>query len=198
MIVKRITNHVFNSNTYILSEPTYQDVWIIDVGDTEKIIDWLEKHNKSVKGVLITHSHFDHIYGLNKLLNFESHIPIYISEKGKEGLFSERLNLSFYGGHPFIYKGKDVNIIRDSDIIVLWQDISLKVIESPGHDYSCLSFIVDDYIFSGDSHIPGIPVVKNLPNSNKKLAIVSEEKIINYPGIRYICPGHGEMYQKNL
>ena len=66
--VSCIVNTIFNSNTFILSKRDSSIVWIIDPGDVDILITTLQIDNKQVGGVLITHAHFDHIYGLNKLL----------------------------------------------------------------------------------------------------------------------------------
>ena len=64
--VCRLENDVFTSNTYVLLERGSQGVWLVDIGDFGKVKKLLTPSN-DVKGCFITHSHFDHIYGLNSL-----------------------------------------------------------------------------------------------------------------------------------
>lgn len=66
MQVTKIVNDIFKSNTYILEDDSSASVWLVDCGDTDNMIPLL--HSKQIDGVLLTHAHFDHIYGLNKLL----------------------------------------------------------------------------------------------------------------------------------
>ena len=61
----RLENDVFTSNTYVLLERGSQGVWLVDIGDFGKVKKLLTPSN-DVKGCFITHSHFDHIYGLNE------------------------------------------------------------------------------------------------------------------------------------
>ena len=64
--IQTIVNSVINSCTYILSVNHFNDYWLIDVGDIDKI-EQLIGVDACVRGVFITHAHYDHIYGLNKL-----------------------------------------------------------------------------------------------------------------------------------
>ena len=75
MQIHQIINSIFQSNTYILANDKY--CWIIDIGDTDKVYDYIDdKYN--VKSIFITHSHFDHIYGLNNLIERFPDCTIYI------------------------------------------------------------------------------------------------------------------------
>ena len=61
-----ITNRVFNSRTYILTKEDCEKVWLVDCGDTDRVLEMIGE--KSVEGVLLTHAHTDHIYGLEALM----------------------------------------------------------------------------------------------------------------------------------
>ena len=80
--------------------------------------------------------------------------------------------------------------MNDGDDIELSDDIKAKVVATPGHHPSCLTFIIGDDIFTGDSYIPGVKVVTNLPKGNKKQAEESIEKILSLSEGKTIYPGH--------
>lgn len=63
-----ITNTIFTSKTYILYREGESKVWLVDIGDVEPVVEFLQEKNLSVEGVLLTHAHFDHIYGLEALV----------------------------------------------------------------------------------------------------------------------------------
>ena len=50
MKVERIINTIYASNTYILYDPRYDEVWLVDAGDTNLVIEWIEKYSKTLKG----------------------------------------------------------------------------------------------------------------------------------------------------
>ena len=64
--VDKIVNSIFDSMTWLLSEAESNQVWIVDCGDFEPIIE--EIGERIIAGVLLTHAHFDHIYGLPELI----------------------------------------------------------------------------------------------------------------------------------
>ncbi len=102
---------------------------------------------------------------------------------------SVKANLSFYIDMPMEYEG-DVSILNDGDSIELFEGICLMVIAAPGHNPSCLSFQIDDYLFTGESYIQGVKVVTNMPGGNKKQAQESLSKILKLSEGKTICPGH--------
>lgn len=191
MTIERIVNSVFTSNTFIITEDNYPYCWLIDVGDVEPIFSKIE--NKIVKGILLTHIHYDHIYGINKIINIFPECDIFTSADGKDALYSDKLNFSRYHDDPIILESDNVTVLNENDRIELFPNIFINSIYTPGHNPSCLTYLCDDYIFTGDSYIPGIKVVTNLPKGNKIQAEESVEKIKNIIGTRTICPGHGEI-----
>lgn len=64
----------------------------------------------------------------------------------------------------------------------------VSIIPTPGHNPSCLTFMIDQMIFSGDSYIPGVKTVTNLPGGNRAQAEESIRKILSFGGTIY--PGH--------
>lgn len=196
--IKEIVNNIFASKTYILYQNSCDKAWIVDVGDTEPIIDFIVEGGLSVLGVFFTHSHFDHIYGINELYKKIPYFNIYTSEFGKAALKDAKKNLSLYNGYSMDYINDNVIVLSDGDIIGIFDDVSLNIISTPGHCPSCLTYYTDDYIFTGDSYIPGIKVVTNLPKGNKIQAQESVEKIKELAKNRIICPGHGQIITQQL
>lgn len=188
MIVSYIINTFFTSCTYVFGS-SGNEVWIVDCGDFEPLLSLIE--GKKLKGVLLTHAHFDHIYGLNELLRNYPNTMVYTNESGKEALLDERKNMSLYHETPFVFECPDnIMVVNDGDVIVLSDELKAKVIATPGHHPSCLSYIVNDAIFTGDSYIPGTKVVTNLPKGNKKEAEESLDKILQLAKESTVYPGH--------
>ena len=65
LAVDYITNKVFNSRTYILTSEATDWVWLVDCGNVEVVFERIGE--KQIDGVLLTHTHSDHIYGLEAL-----------------------------------------------------------------------------------------------------------------------------------
>lgn len=195
MQVKQIVNSIFKSNTYIVSENNSAWVWLVDVGDIEGVLNSLTKKT-FIKGVFITHPHFDHIYGINKLIDAFPECVVFTSEEGKKGLFSDKLNLSYYHNDPITFFGSNIQILTENDRIELFENCFLETIETPGHNWSCLTYKVGKYLFTGDSYIPGVQVVTKLKGGDREANKKSLQKIMaNISKETIICPGHGEMAQ---
>lgn len=188
-----IINSVFQSVTYFLIEEERRELAIVDCGDAMPIIDFIRQNGLHLECILLTHSHFDHIYGLNEVLEQYPETTVYTSSKGKLGLCDTRLNLSQYSVEhkPFRLLYKDnVSVLQEGDCISFAGE-QIRVISTPGHDWSCLSYIVDGMVFTGDSYISGINVVVSWPKSNKTEARTSLQRLkeLEQSGLM-ICPGH--------
>jgi hydroxyacylglutathione hydrolase len=186
-------NSVLNSNTYILSLEGYSSVWIIDPGDTDSILEWVRKRNKYVNGILVTHSHYDHIYGINELLQLYPNIKVYSSFYAKEGMMSDKLNGSRYHENPYEIDGSSIEELNDGDRIILWPDFYLDVLETLGHSRDCFSFYINQNLFTGDALIPNHKVVTKMKFGDAELALKSLKLIFEkFDSNTFIWPGHGD------
>lgn len=184
-----IVNTIFSSITYILPTGNQRDCWLVDCGDVEKVIerDW------NVLGVLLTHSHTDHIYGLNKLIETFPDALVYTNAEGAMGLQNPKWNFSHYHddvedfvlAHP-----ENVRVIEKEGIYDIG-DMQVEVLFVPGHEPSCLAFRIGNKIYTGDAYIPGVKVVTTFPRSNKKIAIESLARLqqLEASGLT-VMPGH--------
>ena len=161
----------------------------MDCGDLRPLLPLL--YGKQLKGVLLTHAHFDHIYGLNELLRLYPDTLVITNQMGMDALLDAKKNMSFYHETPFVFEYPDnIRIVNDGDEIELSENLKTKIVATPGHHPSCLTYVIGDAIFTGDSYIPGVKVVTNLPKGNKKQAQESLAKISELSRGRTIYPGH--------
>ena len=131
---------------------------------------------------------------MNYLLKKFPDAFIYTNEFGKNALQSPKINFSRYHEEVedfILLKPENVRVIKDGDQIELYDDASVEVFATPGHDESCLTYMIKNNLFTGDSYIPGLKVVTTFPYSNKEKALLSEQKIISLVHNCNIYPGHG-------
>ena len=195
MEIRQYVNCVFTSNTWILS--CRNIIYLIDCGDVDNLLTVLPKEG-SIKGVFLTHTHFDHIYGIKRLVELFPLCLIYTSEYGVKGLSSDKLNLTLYHteGENIKFVSNNIRVLKEGDAISLFNgNMKLVVMETSGHDPSCLTYRIGNALFTGDAYIPGIKTITNLPHGDKVVAKCSETRIKEVVE-KYKCdiyPGHGEI-----
>lgn len=191
-----IINTFLNSITYIIPINNQNECYLVDCGDIEKVIE----QGWTVKGVFLTHCHFDHIYGINKLVESYPEVKIYTNEAGVIGLTNPRVNFSKYHDEveDFAFKyPESLSLIEKDGTLILDTDTIVNALFTPGHDASCISYIIGNHIFTGDAYIPGIKTVTTFPRSDKEKATQSLLRLQQYERNGYIiCPGHGEIMRK--
>ena len=186
MEVRKVVNSVFRSCSYVIVHDGAS--WLVDCGDVDRILPMIDGR---LRGVLLTHAHFDHIYGLNVLEALFPSLPIYTNQSGLDELLNDKLNFSRYYGDPFVLGSPEkVTLIDDEEAVELFDGIEAKAIYTPGHSPSCVTWLVGDLLFTGDSFIPGVKTVTNVPHSNKEQAAASEELIHELADKRVVYAGH--------
>lgn len=198
MQVTRLVNTFYTSNTYVLSCEGSPYVWLVDCGDYASQVRPLLQ-SRYVRGVLLTHTHSDHIYGLEEVLKDFPEVKIFTNDFGKVALGDSKLNLSRYHTEVPRLEIEDrgnVIMVNEGDVIELFEGFSGTVLSTPGHDKSCLSYIIGKYVFTGDSYIPGMKVKASFPNSNRVDAEASNERLEIISKDYNVCPGHGSYFDK--
>ena len=190
--VNYVTNTVFSSRTYWLTENNQNDIWLVDCGDIEIIVKKLPKNSRIV-GVLLTHVHFDHIYGLNQLMCQFPDCKVYTNDFGQKSLIDPKRNFSRYHTdvEDFVFEyPESIVVIGEGEKIELFEGVYADVYYTPGHDESCLCYEVGENLFTGDAYIPGIKTVTTFPHSSKKKAMESDLRISSMARGMTIYSGH--------
>lgn len=189
-----IRNSLMQSCTYIVQEGTGQDCFLVDCGDSSAIIAYIQEQKWQLKGIFLTHCHFDHIYGINEVLSGFPDAVVYGSRETIAGLYDTRVNLSLYNEMPYtVFSGIKAGIISaQADVCICGR--KLEILETPGHDTGCLSYRYGDFLFTGDSYIPFAPVFARGRRSDKILAKEHEKLLKEYAEVNHlqVLCGHYE------
>lgn len=121
--------------TYLVISPDKKKATLVDCADHEKTLKLLDDLNLDLKFILLTHHHFDHVDGLDKIITKHPNCEFYCTEEDqKRNVFST--------------KG---TWVEDSDEIQIFGD-TIKVIETPGHTTSLVSYHFEksNALFCGD------------------------------------------------
>jgi len=146
MLFRKLLVGPLGTNCYIFGSESSREVVIIDPGGNERdIIKSIEELEAKPIAVLLTHGHFDHTLRVGKILRF-FHIPLMYNKKE-------------FDSNVFTQKKAD-RWLKEGDIIKIGE-MSLNVLETPGHSPGSLCFYskdvkeykekpIDGIIFSGD------------------------------------------------
>lgn len=191
MEVKKFVLSAMGVNSYLVIKN--QEAVLIDVGlDPEKIIEYLNSQKISLIAILLTHGHFDHIGGIDYLIE-KFDVPVYIHQSEKEWLNNPALN----GSSSFSFF-KDIR--SSAEPTLLFGDSKLRignflfdVIHTPGHSPGGLSYKINNWLFTGDTLFKESIGRTDLGAGNYQQLINSiNEKLFKLIDETIVLPGHGE------
>ena len=138
----------FTSNCYIIHNG--KEAFVVDASISEKkILTKLSELNLSLKGILLTHGHFDHMWRTQELRD-KTGAPLYIHEFDAEMLTdSDKNAYRTFTGNEFTIEKADV-LLRDGDTVSLGNEV-IKVIHTPGHTKGSVCYDTGDSLLSGDT-----------------------------------------------
>jgi hydroxyacylglutathione hydrolase len=179
-------------NCSILGDETSHEAIVVDPGDDiSRIVSTLAKHQLTVKQIIVTHAHIDHIAGAQRL---------------------KRLT-----GAPILYNQNDLPLVKMMDIQAGWlgiptpevapPDASLEegqaisidrltasILHTPGHTEGsvCLYLPQQSLLIAGDTLFAGSVGRTDLPGGNtQKLLQSIHNSLLTLPDEVTVIPGHG-------
>ena len=197
MIIQTFTPGIFSANCYLIYDEKSKTGCLIDPGVYDaKISDFILSKDISLKYIILTHGHYDHILGAN---TFKEKTKAQIAAHELEAEYLEDPKKSFTKGETIL---ADI-LFKENDVLT-FGDISLRVLHTPGHTKGSCCIICDDekVIFSGDTLFQAGIGRYDLYGGNYSDLKKSLQKIKSIGGNYKIYPGHGDYttldYEKNV
>ena len=178
------------ANTYLLIDEEKVCV-VIDPGKNyHGLINFINKNNLSLKAVLLTHGHIDHMRGVD-LLYQNFHIPVYIGFEDLPNLNDPYLNCSLMLGENLTVSAP-CDTLSDKQILSFLKE-DINVIHTPYHTAGSMCFYLKDsgLCFTGDFIIPHGVGRSDLPGAKPKEFQRSMMRILALPPQTKIYGGHG-------
>jgi len=146
MKVLSLTVGPIMTNCYVLCDETEKVCFLIDPGDeADRVEQLVASSGCTLKGILLTHGHFDHCTGVAGILKNHPDIPVYIHPRDAA---EEKTDL-YYMRFPRLPE-KNQRYYREGDQLKLGS-LTVTVMETPGHSAGSVCLIVGNVIFSGDT-----------------------------------------------
>ena len=184
----------FASNTYLLVSKG--SAIIVDPSvSVDAIAKKLDEENVELKGVLLTHGHFDHIVSIDTLRE-RYDVPVYIHEEDACMLTDGHINgFYLFFKRDCVHNPADM-LFKDGYKIPL-DDEFITVLHTPGHSRGSCCFIFNDGE-QGTSLITGDTLFSNsvgrcdLFGGDEAEMATSIKKLFTFDKKSPIYPGHGE------
>ena len=190
--VGKITLGVCATNCYFLyKEGTNRVIFVDPAEQGGTIYQKLQDAGFEVAGILLTHGHFDHIWGLAELQK-RSNVKVYAYEGEKELLGNTGMNLSSDFGRECTVEA-DV-YLKDNEKVTI-EDMTFEVIATPGHTSGscCYYFEEDKILISGDTLFLESVGRTDFPTGSASTLVRSvKERLLGLPEDVRVYPGHGE------
>lgn len=180
------------TNCYFLYREGSKDCIFVDPADQgANIYKALTKNGFRVAGILLTHGHFDHIWGTKEMREL-SGAKLYALTEERELLTDAHKNVSSQVGRPYTVEA-DV-YLKDGDELII-ADMAFQVIATPGHTGGgcCYYFKEAGFLVSGDTLFQESVGRTDFPTGSMSQLVRSiKEKLFVLPEETKVYPGHGD------
>jgi len=188
MFVKQMEVGSFAIFAYIVACKTTKEALVIDpAADCERILSEAQSRGYTIKYIVNTHCHIDHIMGNKRMKNLTG-AEIIIHEIEAPALTNQSAqSFRMFGGEPS--PPADITV-RDGDLITIGET-SLKVLHTPGHSPGSISLYHSGMVFTGDTLFVGSVGRTDLDGGSTQVLVASvHQKLFALPDDTVVAPGH--------
>ncbi|MDC1178026.1 MBL fold metallo-hydrolase [Candidatus Pelagibacter sp.] len=171
MIFKQVFDTKTSTYTYLIASAKGREAVIIDpvLENVDNYISLLKELDLKLVKVIDTHIHADHVTGASKL--------------------KQATNCTTVMGEHTPAETVEIKV-KDNELINI-DDLNIRSIYTPGHTSESYSFLLDNYLFSGDALLINGTGRTDFQNGNTKDSYYSIfDKLLKLPETTLLYPGH--------
>jgi len=184
-------------NCSILGDETSREAIVIDPGDDiPRIMALVAKHRLTVKQIVVTHAHIDHIAGAQQLKALTG-APILYNQRDLPlvAIMDEQAGWVGLTTTPDVAE-PDGDLVDGQTVVV--DGLAATVIHTPGHTPGsiCLYLPEESLLIAGDTLFAGSVGRTDLPGGDERMLLRSiKGRLMVLPEETLVIPGHGELTQ---
>ncbi len=179
----------WGSNCYLLVSGN--EAFVIDPSPSaDAIIKHATDAYATIKAILLTHGHFDHVLSA-EMLHEKTGAPVLIHRGDGDMLTDSDKNAHrLFFGKDRTFGAAD-RLLDDGETLTLGNE-SIRVMSTPGHSLGSCCFVTDDFIITGDTIFAEGYGRVDLYGGNMQTLISSLRALAKLPRNLVIYPGHGD------
>ena len=190
LVVDRYELGPIGTNCYVVrSERGASEAAVVDPsGDAASLRLELARLGTTCAGILITHSHWDHILGLAELAEGTG-VKVWGPEVEADVLENPQ---SYYSGVGVSLRGWKPDVLLSGGETIEVAGTSFEVVAVPGHSPGHLAYYADGALLSGDVLFQGSVGRTDLPRSDWETLLASIRTLTErFPPDTVVYSGHG-------
>ena len=180
------------SNTYLIWDREGLEALVCDTGNSaEPILRYAEENGLSVKWVVLTHAHYDHVLYMDEYRRVFPEAKLMVGAGDAPLLSDIEGNVSYLFGDSRVFGAADEKLC-DGDVIRLGNS-ELVVLSTPGHTPGCICLYSreDKLMVTGDTLFGGGIGRTDFKFGSMETLRDSLRRILSMDGHITILPGHG-------
>lgn len=192
-VMKIVTGQEWKENCYLIVDLPTKSAIIIDPGyDCEEIITIIEKEKYTLKYILITHAHHDHIAGVQKLSEHFS-MPCIVHLEDKRVLMHSPMYSVRFAKRK-LERPQNVQWLN-KELLSELEKYGIEILHTPGHSHGGICIFFHQVIFTGDTLVKNYLGRTDLPEGNKSEIVQSINHLLSkgrQMKSTSLYPGHGD------
>lgn len=193
MLIRTFTGGNFGQNTFLVEDEETRSAVAVDPGaGAARLVEAVRSDGLSLRAVVLTHAHLDHVEGVHVVRDFAPDIPIYIHPADLQMYRALPQQAAMFGLSADAQPDPTDELVPGED--VTFDGVTFEVRFTPGHapGHVILVAPADNFAIVGDVVFQGSIGRTDLPGGDFKTLMASiREQVLTLPDDMVLYTGHG-------